>query len=34
VVVDEVRILNPGDTELKVGQVVLRADLDKAVRKA
>jgi DNA-directed RNA polymerase subunit beta len=31
-VVDEVRILNPGDTELKVGQVVLRADLDKAVR--
>ena len=32
VVVDEVRILNPGDTDLKVGQVVLRADLDKAIR--
>jgi len=32
VVVDEVRILNPGDTDFKVGQVVLRADLDKAIR--
>ncbi len=32
VVVDEVRILNPGDTEFKVGQVMLRADADKANR--
>ncbi len=30
VVVDEVRILNPGDTEFKVGQVMPRAELDKA----
>ena len=29
VVVDEVRILNPGDTDLKVGQVVLRAEAGK-----
>ena len=32
VVVDEVRILNPGDTEFKVNQVMLRADADKANR--
>ncbi len=30
VVVDEVRILNPGDTEFKVAQVMTRAELDKA----
>ena len=30
VVVDEVRILNPGDTDFKVGQVLLRAEVDKA----
>ena len=30
VVVDEVRILNPGDTEFKVNQVMLRADAEKA----
>jgi DNA-directed RNA polymerase subunit beta len=30
VVVDEVRILNPGDTSFKVGDVVLRDALDKA----
>ncbi len=34
VVVDEVRILNPGDTDYKVGQVVQRADVDKANRHA
>src|ERR1700729_2180268 len=33
-VVDEVQILNPGDTDLKVGQVLLRHDLDKAVKAA
>ena len=32
VVVDEVRILNPGDTDLKVGQVVTRSELDKATK--
>ena len=32
VVVDEVRILNPGDTEFKVDQVMLRADAEKANR--
>ncbi len=32
VVVDEVRILNPGDTDFKVNQVMLRADADKANR--
>ena len=32
VVVDEVRILNPGDTEFKVNQVMLRADAEKANR--
>src|SRR5246127_264055 len=32
VVVDEVRILNPGDTEFKVNQVILRADAEKANR--
>src|SRR5205823_6067235 len=30
VLVDEVRILNPGDTPLKVNQVVDRTDIDKA----
>ena len=30
IVVDEVRILNPGDTDFKVGQVVLRAEIEKA----
>src|SRR5438128_5805288 len=30
VVVDEVRILNPGDTDYKVNQVMLRADAEKA----
>ncbi len=30
VVVDEIRILNPGDTEFKVNQVMLRADAEKA----
>src|SRR6202790_4142982 len=30
VVVDEVRILNPGETDLKVGQVLMRADVEKA----
>ena len=33
-VVDEVQILNPGDTDLKVGQVLLRHELDKAVKAA
>ncbi|MSV31049.1 MAG: DNA-directed RNA polymerase subunit beta [Bryobacterales bacterium] len=32
VVIDEVRIWNPGATEYKVGQVVLRVDYDKAVK--
>ncbi len=32
VVVDEVRVLNPGDTDTKVGQVMPRADIDKANR--
>jgi DNA-directed RNA polymerase subunit beta len=32
VVVDEVRILNPGDTDFKVGQVMTRAELEKANR--
>ncbi len=32
VVVDEVRILNPGETEFKVGQVMTRAEADKANR--
>ena len=31
-VVDEVQILNPGDTDLKVGQVLLRAEIEKASR--
>jgi DNA-directed RNA polymerase subunit beta len=31
-VVDEVRILNPGDTDFKVNQVMLRAEVDKANR--
>jgi DNA-directed RNA polymerase subunit beta len=31
-VVDEVRILNPGDTDFKVNQVMLRADAEKANR--
>ena len=32
VVVDEVRILNPGETDFKVNQVLLRAEVDKANR--
>ena len=32
VVVDEVRILNPGDTDFKVGQVMIRSELEKANR--
>jgi DNA-directed RNA polymerase subunit beta len=32
VVVDEVRILNPGDTDFKVGQVMPRAEAEKANR--
>ena len=32
VVVDEVRILNPGETDFKVGQVMQRGDVDKANR--
>jgi len=32
IVVDEVRILNPGDTDFKVNQVVLRAEIEKANR--
>jgi DNA-directed RNA polymerase subunit beta len=32
VVVDEIRILNPGDTEFKVNQVMLRGDAEKANR--
>ena len=31
-VVDEARVLNPGDSDLKVGQIMLRADVDKANR--
>jgi DNA-directed RNA polymerase subunit beta len=31
-VVDEARVLNPGDSDLKVGQVMLRADVTKANR--
>src|SRR3954471_4555605 len=31
-VVDEIRILNPGETEFKVNQVMLRADAEKANR--
>src|SRR5579872_2542144 len=34
IVVDEVRVLNPGDTDLKVGQVASRAELDKANKNA
>jgi len=33
-VVDEVRILNPGETELKVGQILLRGEIDKQNRSA
>jgi DNA-directed RNA polymerase subunit beta len=32
VVVDEIRVLNPGDTDFKVGQVMQRGDVDKANR--
>ncbi|MGD1097567.1 MAG: DNA-directed RNA polymerase subunit beta, partial [Bryobacteraceae bacterium] len=32
VVVDEIRVLNPGDTDFKVGQVLLRGDIDKSNR--
>jgi len=31
-VVDEVRILNPGDTSFKVGQIVLRSEVERANR--
>jgi DNA-directed RNA polymerase subunit beta len=31
-VVDEIRVLNPGDTDYKVGQVLLRSDVEKANR--
>src|SRR5579884_640877 len=34
VVVDEVRVLNPGDTDLKVGQVLTRSEMEKANRGA
>jgi DNA-directed RNA polymerase subunit beta len=34
VVVDEVRILNPGETDLKVGQIMLRGEIDKVNRGA
>jgi DNA-directed RNA polymerase subunit beta len=34
VVVDEVRVLNPGDTETKVGQVMSRAEMDEMNAKA
>jgi DNA-directed RNA polymerase subunit beta len=34
VVVDEVRILNPGETDLKVGQILLRGEIDKVNRGA
>jgi DNA-directed RNA polymerase subunit beta len=34
VVVDEVRILNPGETDLKVGQILLRGEIDKVNRAA
>jgi DNA-directed RNA polymerase subunit beta len=30
ILIDEVRIMNPGDTEFKVGQIISREDLDKA----
>jgi DNA-directed RNA polymerase subunit beta len=33
-VVDEVQIMNPGDTDLKVGQVVLHPELQKAIKAA
>src|ERR1700723_3492178 len=33
-VVDEVQIMNPGDTDLKVGQVVLHPELQKAIKNA
>ncbi len=34
VVVEEVKVLNPGDTDLKVGQVASRVELDKANKNA
>ena len=34
VVVDEVRVLNPGETDAKVGQVMTRAELDKLNKSA
>jgi len=34
VVVDEVRVLNPGETDLKVGQIMLRGEIDKVNRSA
>jgi len=33
-VVDEVRVLNPGETDLKVGQILLRGEIDKQNRAA
>ncbi len=33
-VVDEVRVLNPGETDLKVGQILLRGEIDKVNRSA
>ena len=29
---DEIRILNPGDSRLKVGEIMLRGEVDKANR--
>jgi DNA-directed RNA polymerase subunit beta len=31
-VVDEIRVLNPGETDFKVGQVLMRSEIDKANR--
>src|SRR6202041_3174479 len=33
-ILDEVQIMNPGDTDLKVGQVVLHPELQKAIKNA
>ena len=33
-VVDEVRVLNPGETDLKVGQILLRGEIDKVNNRA
>src|SRR5262244_1585516 len=32
IVVDEIKVLNPGDTDLKVGQVASRSELEKAIK--